>query len=110
MTSVAFRDASPDPAQAEPPGATKTAALEDGVDLGSDRTNSVAPAAAPMTPTASATFATVCCVLPEEISPSLSDGHGPPWHALLKSLYVERAMMPVTANVAMPATPTPPAT
>src|ERR1019366_7866363 len=85
------------------PGATTSPVLAAGEAFGSESTNSVAPAATPAIPMTNPTLATVCCVLPEEISPVLSGGHGPPWHALFRSLYVERAMTPVMAKVTSPA-------
>src|SRR5579864_8859868 len=72
-----------------------------------ERTNNVVPAAAPMSPKASPTLATVCCVLPDETSSALLAGHGPPPQAALRSSYVERDITPATANVTRPAAATP---
>src|SRR5579864_2184580 len=75
-----------------------------------ESTNSVTPAAAPTIAKASPTLAAASADLPDEISPDLLAGQGPPAQAPLRSSYVERAIDPNMANVANPAAPTPAAT
>src|SRR6516164_8799635 len=83
-----------DPLSPAHPGETTRPVLWTGAPLGIDSTNSVTPAPTPRTPSTRPTFATVSWVLPEEISPALLEGHGPPPHAPFRSLYVEFAMAP----------------
>ena len=71
---------------------------------------SVAPATTPPIPTARPTLATVCCVLPFEMSLALLGGQTLPGQALWSPPNVELSIAPKMAKTANPATPTPPRT